>query len=68
MLVYYSNTGGYFNIDVYSFDLTNFVKQNPNVDDEIVELFSKKTSELLLKLNYLKILNDAKLYNQLTNV
>lgn len=68
MLVYYSNTSGLFSVDLYSYDLSTFVKENPNVDENIEDLFVKKASELLIKLNYLTILNDNGLYNKLTNV
>ena len=68
MLVYYSNTGGLFSIDLYSYDLSIFVKQNPSVDEHIQDLFEKKASELIIKLNYITILNNVGLYNKLTNV
>ena len=68
MLVYYSNTGGLFSIDLYSYDLSIFVKQNPSVDEHIQDLLEKKASELIIKLNYITILNNVGLYNKLTNV
>lgn len=65
MVVYYSNTGGIFSRDIYTYDMEEYVKQNPNVNDEIIELFKAETSVILRKLNYLNLLNNYHLYSTL---
>lgn len=65
MLVYCSITDGLFSRDVYTYDMTNFKKQNYNADDKVIEVFKSKAYQVLAKLNYLQILDVYDLYNQI---
>lgn len=66
MVVYYSNTGGLFSNDIYSFDLRTFVTQN-NVGDSALNLFRAECVNILTKINYLNLLNKYNLYYRITN-
>ncbi len=69
MVVYYSNTGGLFSRDVYSYDLETFVYTDDTLSDEkkeeIKTLFVAEAKKVLTKLNYLSILNTSNLYSSL---
>lgn len=67
MVVYYSNTGGLYSRDLYTYDMKNFVLRNKLVSNEIVELFKSEASQILRKINYMHIMNNYNLYNNLTN-
>lgn len=64
MVVYFSNTGGLFGDGIYTFDMINFTYKQ-GYKDTAVELFKAEASNLLVKLNYLLILNEYRLYPQL---
>lgn len=65
MVVYYSNTGGIYSRDVETDDLIHFYKQNEYVNDEIVDCFKQECSVVLTKINYLYMLINYQLFNQL---
>ena len=67
MVVYYSNTGGLFGDDIYTFDMETFVTPQ-NYSSETIDLFSSECSKLLIKINFISFLNRYDLYNKLTNV
>ncbi len=62
MVVYYSNTGGIFSRDVYTYDMKEYIKQNPNINNSSIELFKAETNNILRKINYLNLLNNYHLY------
>lgn len=66
MVVYYSNTGGIYGLDVESDDLSTFRKQNEFVSQDIIDKFKAESSIVLTKLNYLYMLDYYGVYNQLT--
>ena len=66
MVVYYSNTGGIYSLEVESDDLSTFVKINPNATDSIIEKFKTESSKVLTKLNYLYMLDLYGVYNQIS--
>lgn len=62
MVVYYSNTGGIFSKDIYTYDLTHF----NYVDEEyenLTKYFISESYNVIQKINYLNILNKYNLYN-----
>ncbi len=65
MVVYYSNTGGIFSRDLYTYDMLEYVKQNQEVDNTIIEIFKAEMNTILRKLNYLNLLNNYHLYTTL---
>ena len=67
MVVYYSNTGGLFCRNVYTYNLNEYVFNGMEEDQEIIDRFNAEIKNVLIKMNYLQILNDNYLYNQLTN-
>ena len=67
MFVYYSNTGGIYNIDVKTDDLKTFHPQNEYVDENVISLFKAECSNILTKLNYIYMLDFYGLFNRLTN-
>jgi len=67
MVVYYSNTGGLFSKDVYTFNFSDFVSPT-HVDSETIALFKSEASAILQKLNFLSILNRYNLYYKLINI
>lgn len=67
MVVYYSNTGGLFGDNIYTFDMKTFVT-SANYSTETVDLFSSECTKLLIKINFISFLNRYNLYYKLTNV
>ena len=67
MVVYYSNTGGLFGDDIYTFDLKIFITSQ-NYSEETIDLFKAECTNILTKLNFLSFLNKYNLYGKLTNV
>jgi len=67
MIVYYSNTGGLFGDDIYTFDMKTFITSS-NYSSETIDLFSSECSKLLIKINFISFLNRYNLYYKLTNV
>jgi len=67
MIVYYSNTGGLFGDNIYTFDMKMFVSPL-NYKPETIELFSSECTKLLIKINFITFLNKYNLYPKLTNV
>ena len=67
MVVYYSNTGGLFGDNIYTFDMETFVTSE-NYSTETIDLFSSECSKLLTKINFISFLNRYNLYPKLTNV
>ena len=71
MLIYYSNTGGLFNKDIYSFDMSEFYIENVNAkndNNELVDAFHSEAKNILTKINYIGILNNYQLYDSLKDV
>lgn len=67
MVVFYSNTGGLFSKDIYSYDLSNFVLENADVNkDELISKFKAEATNILIKINYITLLNKCGLYNRIT--
>ncbi len=67
VVVYYSNTGGLFGDNIYTFNLQTFVT-SANYSEETIELFKAECKKVLTKLNYLTYLNKYDLYHKLTNI
>ena len=67
MVVYYSNTGGLFGDNIYTFDMETFVTPL-NYSAETIELFSSECTKLLIKINFISFLNRYNLYPKLTNI
>ena len=67
MVVYYSNTGGLFGDNIYTFDLKTLV-MGQDYSDETVDLFKAECSRILTKINFISFLNRYDLYRKLTNV
>ncbi len=69
MVIYYSNTGGMFGSEIYTYNLKDFYSYtNDAISNETIEVFKAEANTILTKLNYLHILNNQLLYNQLTNI
>ena len=66
IVVYYSNTGGLFSNDIYSFDMKTFYSQS-HITGQMLELFKAETRSILKKINYISLLNRYNLYGQITN-
>lgn len=66
MVVYYSNTGGLFGDDIYTFDLKTFVMKK-GYTDETIRLFKAECKTILEKINYISFLNRYNLYGKVTN-
>lgn len=67
MVVYYSNTGGLFGDNIYTFDMETFVTSQ-NYSTETIDLFSSESTKLLIKINFISFLNRYNLYPKLKNV
>ena len=67
MVVYYSNTGGLFGDNIYTFDMKTFVTPQ-NYSSETIDLFSSECSKLLTKINFISFLNKYNLYSKLVNI
>lgn len=65
MVIYYSNTGGLFSKDLYTYDFSKFIKQNYMADENTIKVFKSEAINILQKINYLQILNTYKLYSRL---
>ena len=68
MRVYYSNTGGMFSDDIYTYDFQNFYKEKNGIDKTIQDLFVSECNNILEKNNYLYILNHYNLYTKLDKI
>lgn len=68
MNVFYSNTGGMFSQHVYTYNFKDYIAEDINVDNLVVDTFEKVSYDHLRKLNYLQILNNYYLYNEITNI
>lgn len=66
MVVYYSNTGGLFGDEIYTFNLKTFVTSK-NYTDETIEIFKSECKTILEKINYISFLNRYNLYGKITN-
>ena len=67
MVVYYSNTGGLFGDDIYTFDMKKFVTPQ-NYSEETIELFSSECTHILIKINFITFLNRYNLYHKIRNI
>lgn len=67
MVVYYSNTGGLFCRNVYTYNMTDYVFDGMEENQEIIDKFNAEINNILIKMNYIQILNDNYLYNKITN-
>lgn len=67
MVVYYSNTGGLYGDDIYTFNLEKFITSQ-NYSETTIHLFKAECSNLLTKINFLGYLTRYDLYRKLTNV
>lgn len=67
MVVYYSNTGGLFSRDCYTIDLKTFYTPTGEVlnDEHLIELFKSEATNLLIKINYIHILNTHHLFERI---
>lgn len=73
MRVYYSNTGGMFSRDVYTYDFVTFYNANyadkrKFYNSEVIELFEAECNNILRKVNYLYILNHYNLFTKLEKI
>ena len=74
MIVYYSNTGGLYSKNMYTFDMEDFVYYKTDINgtttaekQELQSRFNSVASKTLIKVNYLNLLNKYYLYPYLTN-
>ncbi len=67
MVVYYSNTGGMFCKNVYTYNMSDFIFTGTEEDETILDTFRAEINTILTKMNYLHILNDNYLYNKISN-
>lgn len=67
MVVYYSNTGGLFCRNVYTYNMTDYIFNGIEEDQEVIDKFNAELKKVLIKMNYIQLLNDNHLYNQVTN-
>ena len=67
MVVYYSNTGGLYGDDIYTFNLEKFITSQ-NYSKTTIQLFKAECSNLLTKINFLGYLTKYDLYRKLTNI
>ncbi len=67
MVVYYSNTGGLFGDNIYTFNLETIVTHS-NYSEETINLFKSECTIILTKINFISFLNRYDLYGKLTNV
>lgn len=67
MVVYYSNTGGMFCKNVYTYNMSDFIFTGTEEDETILDTFRAELNTILTKMNYLHILNDNYLYNKISN-
>ncbi len=65
MTIYYSITGGIFSHSLYTYDFNTFVALDPRVGQDTLNLFKQEAYKTLVKINYLNILNNYQLYNQI---
>ena len=68
MRVYYSNTGGMFSDDIYTYDFEIFYKERNDIDEIVEGLFTTECNNILKKINYLYILNHYNLYSKLDKI
>ncbi len=66
MIVYYSNTGGIFSEDIFTYDLANFTYVGEE-NEILTASFISESYNVLEKINYLTILNRYELYNEISN-
>lgn len=62
MLIYYSNTGGTFSRDVYTYNFKDFKTERRGVSQEVIDLFEAQSYNVLKKLNFLYVFNHYHLY------
>ncbi|MBR1988294.1 MAG: sulfatase-like hydrolase/transferase [Clostridia bacterium] len=74
MIVYYSNTGGLYSKNMYTFDMENFNYYKSDIPgttsaerQELLNRFKSVATKTLIKVNYLNLLNKYYLYPYLTN-
>lgn len=67
MVVYYSNTGGLFCKNLYTYNMNEYVFNNMEENQEVIEIFNAEVKNILTKMNYLHILNNNYLYNKISN-
>ncbi len=74
MVVYYSNTGGLYSKNMYTFDMENFEYYKADLPgttsaerQDLLNRFKSVATKTLIKVNYLNLLNKYYLYPQLTN-
>ena len=67
MVVYYSNTGGLFGDEIYTFDMKTFITSK-NYSSETIDLFASECNKLLIKINFIVFMNRYNLYHKITNV
>lgn len=67
MVVYYSNTGGLFSRDIYTYNLEEFTFVNEE-DEELQKIFSAEVHDILVKINYINLLNKYSLFSGITNI
>ena len=74
MIVYYSNTGGLYSKNMYTFDMNHFIQYKTGVSGtttaekrELENRFKSVATKTLIKVNYLNLLNKYYLYPHLTN-
>lgn len=68
MVVYYSNTGGLFSRDIYTYNLDDFTFVNEEENEELQEIFSAEVHNVLVKINFINLLNKYHLYDRITNI
>ncbi len=67
LVVYYSNTGGLFGDNIYTFDLNTIITPE-DYSEETINLFKTECSNILVKINFLSFLNRYDLYHKIRNV
>ncbi len=68
MRVYYSNTGGLFADDIYTYDFQTFYEERNGINKDVKDLFVAECNNILKKINYLFIMNHYNLYTKLDKI
>ena len=64
MFVYYSNTGGIFSRDVYTYNFVDYTTEI-KVGDDVIQMFDAEAANVLRKINFMHIMNHYQLHDKL---
>ena len=66
MVIYYSNTGGLFCKNLYTYNMNDYVFNGMEYSEDVINLFNSEIKNVLTKMNYLHILNNNYLYSYIS--